>query len=279
VQRSERRFAAVVVVGIALGCAAPSRHLTNRQVEDPIVHPRGLASVTGGVAYTHASYSGRSLWPSAVLRYGITDRLELQDVSLRYAFLDDAPPVQDGRPDGRRRGPLAVAARAGFDALGYSSLDGFLLQSVASVEARKHLGSRAYVWTDLSWTAWWTSSQRLRPGLYTTNLWPAGNWSQTAVSLGGVIQLVERVALSLGGGAHQLRACVVPSCDLASVGVVAFAGVSVRARQWMDVSLFGSVGGRERRFLLPPPPPDAPVTPPPDSVTWQTVALVLAFRW
>jgi hypothetical protein len=264
----------VVIASVALGCAAPSRHLTNRQVEDPIVHPRGLASVAASGTYTSASIARDATALDLVIRYGITDRLELRNLSLGYAFLDDAP-----SPDGRKRDPLALMLRAGVEGFGWSSIDGAILIPTLVLAARKHLGTRLYLWGDLGWTAWWASSPGQRPYPYNAWLWPGGNSSRVVASAGGLVQLVDRVALSLGGHADQLRACVFTSCDVTSRALMGFAGVWFRPLRWMDVSVFGTLGHRQR--VAPPvvPAPADPADVPPDTVTWQAVSLTLAFRW
>lgn len=274
-ERSGRRFAAVVVtLGAALGCAAPSRYFTNRQVEDPIVHPRGLASMTTTGSYTSASIGRDSTGLDLAIRYGITDRLEIRNASLGFAFLDDAP-----SPDGRKRGPMALALRAGVEGFGYSSIEGTILIPALSLEARKHLGSRLYLWSELGWRAWWASSPARRSYPYDSWLWPTGESSRLVLAAGGVVQVAERVSLSLGGRADQLRGCFFPSCDLTSRAFMVFAGASVRPWRWMDVSLFGTLGSRHRVATVPVAAPGEPVFVPPDTVTWQAVSLTFAFRW
>jgi hypothetical protein len=263
-----------------LGCTAPTRHLTVRQVEDPIVHPRGLASfsMSGGVMPFASNNTRDSAWLNATFRYGFTDRLELNNATLRYAFLDDAP-APAGAPDGRRHGPLALAAQAGLRGFGVSSIEGLIILPMLSLEARKHLGSRVYLWSELSWSAWWASSARARAYPYNEGLWPTGSSSRAVLSLGGVVQLVDRVALSLGGHADQLRGCVFPSCDVTSRALIGFTGIWIRPLRWMDVSVFGTVGRRDR--VAPPvvPAPGEPLDLPPNRITWLSVSMALTFRW
>lgn len=243
------------------------------------MHPRGLASAAVGGGYTRASFSRDSTWIDFVLRYGITDRLELRNLSLRYAFLDDAPAPPGAAPDGRKRGPLALAMLAGVEGFGYSSFDGWIVIPTVGVEARRHLGRHVYLWSELAWTGWWASSIESRPDQYTSGLWPTGARSRAVVSVGGVVQVVERVSLSLGGRADQLRGCVLPTCDVASTGVSGFAGASFRPWRWMDVAVSGTMGRRDRRDVVVAVPPTGPVAVPPDWVSWKVVALSLTFRW
>lgn len=245
-----------------------------RQVEDPIVHPRGLASMTTSASYSDASLGRSSTTVDLSIRYGITDRLEIENLSLRFAFLDDAP-----APEGRKRGPFALAARAGIEGLGFSSIDGTIVLPALSLEARKHLGTRLYLWSSLAWRAWWASSAAPRSYPYDGWLWPTGNSSRLVLSAGGVVQAVDRVSLVLGGRADQLRGCVFPSCDLTSRALTIFAGVSVRPWRWMDVAVFGTLGQRDRVAPAVVAAPGDPVFVPPDTVTWQSVSLTLAFRW
>src|SRR6478752_4888286 len=103
--------AAVVLAAITVAaCAAPSRRLTTRIVEDPITLPRRMASGSINVtAIHHEPTDAQEVRILPELRYGITDRLEWADLlGLRYAFLDDRP------TDGRAPMPLSLALRAGL---------------------------------------------------------------------------------------------------------------------------------------------------------------------
>src|SRR5262245_66427597 len=100
--------AALAVVAALAACAAPSRRLTPRVVEDPIVLPKRLASVSMQIGYTHyepTNAGGERIVPG--FRVGLTDRLEVAGLGLRFAILDDRP------ADGRTPMPFSLAMHAG----------------------------------------------------------------------------------------------------------------------------------------------------------------------
>src|SRR5262245_51419591 len=146
--------AAVMAVAAAVGiaCAAPSRRLSPRVVDDPIVLPRRMASVAIG-AYknwyplTHASPDGTS--PLSV-RIGLTNRLELYNLlGLRYALLDDAP----GSPLPPSR--LSLAVQAGAQGVGYSSAEGWIVYPILGIRVQKHLAERWRFSLSADWNGFW----------------------------------------------------------------------------------------------------------------------------
>jgi hypothetical protein len=269
---------AVVSVG---ACATPSRRLTTRIVEDPMVLPRGLFGLSVQPSVTKYSTRDAAAWDLGLtFRYGITDRLQLEGLSLRYAFLDDAPVYGDGAPDGRRHGPLSLSVRAGVDGIGYSSIEGLIVLPTLSVAARKHLGSRAFVWADAEAGGGWVTTQPSFTGPYGSTLWPGWPNSRVALTAGGTVQVVDHLAVSAGAGVHQLHACAVPTCAWAARGATAFAGPILRPWPWLSVSASGQLGGRERPFVAVVPDPDGmgPVLPPRD-VWWWGVNTFVTFFW
>src|SRR6185436_2543213 len=98
------RMAALPAIALA-ACAAPSRQLTPRIVEDPITLPRRMASASLAVTAVHFEPTDAYGFPGTPgFRFGITDHLEWVDLlGLRYAFLDDRP------ADGRARMPISLA--------------------------------------------------------------------------------------------------------------------------------------------------------------------------
>jgi hypothetical protein len=265
-----------------LGCATPSRHLTTRVVEDPLVLPRGLFAASVPVSATKYSTRDDLHWTwNLTYRYGITDRLELSNFALRYAFLDDAPAYTDGAPDGRRRGPLSLSVRGGVEGIGYSSIEGLIVLPTLSLFARKHIGGRAFIWASAGADAGWTtSSATLFPDRYSSSLWPRRPYSRVAVSVGGVIQVVDRVALGAGGGVNQIHACAVFDCGWAARGASGFAGPTVRPWRWLELRLSGEVGARERSAVDPVIDPSTMMfTLPPDHVWWWSVTGSATFYW
>jgi hypothetical protein len=188
---------AALAVGLALvaaACAAPSRRLSTRVVEDPIVLPRRMASLAigGGVAHQEPIDARRS-WMTGSFRFGITDRLEWTDLlSLRYALLDDRP------ADGRAARPLSLALQAGFRGIGYSSSEGMIVLPTAAVQTLKHLGDRWALGLSFTWLATWVQ----RPVTFWAmdDLVHASNGrSYWTVNGFAARQLGDHFALSLGG--------------------------------------------------------------------------------
>lgn len=247
-----------------------------------MVYPRGLASATAVVGVTRFRPSDRTVWEvTPAIRWGLTDRLELANLSLRYAFLDDAPAAEGGRPDGRRRGPLSLALQGGVEGIGWSSTEAFIVIPAVALAARKRLGSRAYLWARLDWSGIWISEPRpYFSRAYTDTLWPPGRSSRFAIEGGAVVQVVDHFALEAGVGGHQIHACFAPSCGWASRGVSAFVVPHFRPWRWMDVSVNGTYGTRERSGILVVPNPDPSQTPMPlRRISWLALSAALTLRW
>lgn len=209
--------------------------------------------------------------------YGITDRLELNQLSLRYALFDDAPPPALDAPP-RPRDRLTLVLQAGFFGFGFSSTDGLLLLPVVSGLAGKHLGQRAYVWTQLGWTAFWTSDGP-NASSYSAYLYPRqGDGSSVYISSGLDLQVVNRLVWSVSAGASQLRACAFPVCDWAARGGSASTGPTFRPWHWLTLRLGVHAGVRARSNALIAASPDAPL-PPPADVTWYGGTVAVSFFW
>ncbi|MEA2698060.1 MAG: hypothetical protein QOI66_2331 [Myxococcales bacterium] len=248
------RLAVILILGCAVfsvggGCGAPSRRLTVRQVNDPIVNPRGLVTLGGGATLERDGSGQRSSWLHQLFfRYGITDRLELTGLGLGFAFLDDAPPTTLTTAPPKARPPLALAVRGGLDGIGDSSVDGLFLYPSVVLTARKHLGGRVRVGGDAYWNALWSASPRPRDVPYNRMLWPqAGRASDSGVDVRATVQLVDHLALFGGTGVHELHACTIPSCAWASRGGSIWLGPSFRLWNWLTVEVWGFAGRRFRR--------------------------------
>jgi hypothetical protein len=268
---------AVLGVGIvAVACAAPSRRLTPRVVEDPIVLPRRLASLalSGGIARYEPS-GARSFWSEGRFRMGITDRLEWTDVtSLRYALLDDRP--AGDRPPHR----LSLAIQAGFRGIGYSSSLGMLLMPIAAVQTLKHLGDRWAVGLSVTWQAIWMQKPPGEAFWYTQNLgYTAGRRSFWSLSAFVTRQLSEHFALSLGGWATRAGACLSPTCAWITQSTGGSLNVVFRPRHWMTVHAGPYAGLRYRPDTPPPQSPIDPVAVPPVMVEWFGVSGGATFYW
>ena len=275
------RAAAVTLlaaVGLA-ACAAPSSRLPPRVVEDPIVLPRRMASVAlRGFA---AHYEPTDVRRNNLLlgfRYAFTDRLEWVDLlSVRYALLDDRP--MEGRP----ARPISLAVRAGATGMGYSSLNGFIIFPVVSIEALKHIADRWAIQLTVHWSALWQQgSTTFLPSPYTATLGFTGNAASSLTFRGGATrQLAERVALGASASLTQTTGCLSPTCDWVSRGGVATLTVSVRPWHWLTLAAGPFVGYRYRPDgpLVSPGNPTAPVVIPLRRVEWVGVEGFVTFYW
>lgn len=269
---------AVLGLGIvAAACAAPSRRLTPRVVEDPIVLPRRLASIALGAGVARYEPGGnRSSWSEGSFRMGITDRLEWADLmSLRYALLDDRP--ADDRPPRR----LSLALQAGFRGIGYSSGLGMIVMPIVAVQTLKHIGDRWAVGLSATWRAIWMQNPPGDTFWYTQNLgYTAGR--RSFWSLGGFAtrQLSERFALSLGGWFTHAGACLSPTCNWLTQSTGGSLSLVFRPWHWLTVDA-GPYAGLRYRPDTPPPPIDPidPVVIPPRAVQWVGVSGGVSFYW
>jgi hypothetical protein len=168
-------------------------------VEDPIVLPRRMASLTigGGVAHQEPIGARRS-WMTGNFRFGITDRLEWTDLlSLRYAPLDDRP------VDGRPARPLSLALQAGFRGIGYSSIEGMVLQPSAALQTLKHVGDRWALGMSFTWLATWMQRPVMLWSTTGDLVYTSGRRSFWTLSGFATRQLGDRLALSLGAWAND----------------------------------------------------------------------------
>ena len=275
--RGHRAAAALAAITVA-SCAAPSRKLTTRIVEDPITLPKRMASASINVTAIHYEPTDtQGVLTTPGLRFGITDHLEWVDVlGLRYAFLDDRP------ADGRAPMPLSLALRAGLFGIGYSSAEGMIVLPTVSLDALKHVGDRWSLSLSLDWTAQWVA----RPFGWTLRyndalFYSARRFSFLALSAAVTRQLSDRVALGVGSSVDQNTDCVSPFCDWKSrsAGVSVFVGV--RPLWWMTVVVAPAVGVRERPDIALPTTylDGTPITIQPLSVTWMSLTGRLAFYW
>lgn len=273
------RWTAVVAGAVAVAsCAAPSRTLTTRIVEDPITLPKRMASASMDVTAIHyepTDAQGFLYRPG--FRYGITDHLEWADLlGVRYAFLDDRP------ADARAPMPLSLALHAGVFGIGYSSAEGTIVQPVASLEALKHVGDRWALSLSAGWNAQWVS----RPFAWTPAYNDALFYSSrrfSYVSLSGTVtrQLTQRVAVGLTPSVDQGTDCASPFCDWKSRSARVSLSLGVRPLWWLTAMVSPAVGVRERPDIaLPATYPDGtPITVEPLSVTFVSLTARLAFYW
>ena len=274
------RLATLAAVALAAwACAAPSRRLTPRVVEDPIVLPKRMASVSSEISFVHyepTDFQGTFGVPG--FRFGLTNRLEWVDLGLRFAILDDRP------ADGRTPMPFSLAVRAGLMGIGYSSAEGMIVLPVASLSALKHVADRWALSLAAGWRAQWverTSFFAITPA-YGRTLSYSGRRGSTITLSGAVTrQLSERIALGISPAVSQTNDCVDPTCGWVSQSASGAVFVSVRPWDWLTVSAGPDVGVRHRPdAVLPTMFPDGtPIYIPPTTVTWFGVSGSAAFYW
>jgi hypothetical protein len=276
----------IALVAVA-ACGTPSRRLSTRTVDDPMVLPRRLISVGVDASALRMRPAGRTDWtvlPS--ISYGLGGRLELQDLlSLRYAFLDDAPRSPDevmADPFARHR--MSLAVRAGARGVAVSSIEGLYLAPVVSITAGKHVGQALALFATAEYLGQWVSrpsSFPQRSHFYDENLWPDDRrLREIALGVTAVRQVTDHLALSLSAGGHDLHAGLAP-WGSGSRGATGSLGASVRPWHWLslDASLLGGVRSRPSGPLPPVGPAEPLVTWPPRTVTWLGAAGGVAFRW
>jgi len=272
------RVAALLAVGAIAACAPPSRRLTPRVVEDPIVLPRRMASLSAGGFVAHYEPTDARRGDALLgFRYAFTDRLEWVDLlSLRYALLDDRP------VGGGPARPMSLAVRAGVTGMGYSSSIGFIVLPVASVEGLKHIADRWALQLSLNWSAQWVQRHTFASPSYTPVVGYSAGSASSLVLRGAVTrQLAERVAVGASASVIQTAGCFTPTCAWVSRGAVAGLTVSVRPWHWVTLAAGPYVGVRYLPDgpLAPPANPTAPVVIPLRQVEWVGLEATLAFYW
>jgi hypothetical protein len=259
---------AIVVATVATGCAAPSRWLTPRQVDDPITLPRRLASES--LLVTPARYSPTDKTDVTALHgfgYGITDRLEWNLFSVRYALLDDAPAGTTPAS------PMSLAVGGGLEGLGYSSIDGTILLPTAHLRVMKHVASRWRFEAGTQWIGFWASggSETVRYNLETLRQisYPG---AMISVDVAATRQLVDRLALTVRLYASQFHGCLDLFCDWTARDVEASLPLSYRPWRWLTLAIAPGIGTRRR---------PASITPIvfPQTVSWLSVGVSGAFYW
>ena len=266
----------MALAALLLSCAAPSRLLTPRVVEDSIVLPRRMASISAGafVRWNHTVDTRSSdILPS--FRLGVTDRLQWSNLTfLSYAFLDDAPSAT-------KPAPLSLALTIGAP-FGFSSIDGFVISPSVSLEALKHVSNLWRFWVSASTFGQWLASPTKGDQTFSDFLLPKHrSWAGLNIDGGAQRQLVERVALALSGGVEQLQDCFGVVCQGTVQGGNVSASLSWRPINWLTVSSFSTLNGRYRYY---PPGPAAqnagdPPSTPLRSVRWTSVGASATFYW
>jgi hypothetical protein len=276
--RGQRTVVAAAVAITVASCAAPSRKLTTRIVEDPITLPRRMAAASINVTAIHYEpTNAQGFLTTPALRFGITDHLEWVDLlGLRYAFLDDRP------TDGRAPMPLSLALRAGLFGIGYSSAEGMIVVPTASLDALKHVSDRWALSLSVDWTAQWVSHPfGWTPAYNDALVYSSRRFSFLTLTGAVTRQLGDRVALGVRPSLEQATDCVSPFCDWKSRSARVSLFVGVRPLWWLTVLVAPAVGVRERPDIaLPATYPDGtPIIVQPLSVTWVSLTARVAVYW
>jgi hypothetical protein len=263
----------------ALGaCAAPSRRLSPRVVNDPIVLPRRMASVSLGAQKTWYPRDGTSAFGiTPTFAVGLTDRLEYQGlVGVGYAILDDAP----GSP--RAPSPLSLAVEAGILGVGYSSSQGLIVDPVVGIRVQKHVADRWNLSLLTAWyAAWYERPAAPSPNPSLSALAFGRNRSEVDISVHVTRQLGERFALALGATPYQVQDCLAPFCSWTIRGVGGSLILWFRPADWITLGLGPNGGVRYRPPMLPEPtdPSEPVVSTPPRSVPWLGVFGSVVYYW
>ncbi|HXU82603.1 MAG TPA: hypothetical protein VN914_14475 [Polyangia bacterium] len=259
-----------------LGCGTPSRTLTTRIVDDPLVFPRRMLSLAlaGEVGQRPRPKFFWNAYPS--IRYGVTDRLELDDLlSLRWAVLDDAPPPLGSD---RQRNRLSLAVRAGATGVGASTTAGLIVLPVVSAEVAKHLGGQSLLSLTGRWDGLWSENQARF--VATDDFGPdSSRRSSLELEAQGLRQLGDHVAVGAGVGIHQLQACTLPACGWTARGGHLWLGPSVRPRRWLTLSLHLFAGARYRPASRQVPSPDEPLPDLDNTVSWLGTWVSAGLQW
>lgn len=270
-----------LAIAIAItACAAPSRQLTTRVVEDPITLPKRMASVSVAITAIHYEPTNAQGFPGTPgFRFGITDHLEWVDLlGLSYAFLDDRP------ADGRAPMPLSLALRAGMVGVGYSSAEGMIVLPVVSLQALKHVADRWSLSLTAGWRAQWVAHSSGWTPVYGGSLFfysESRRWSFVTLSAAVTRQLSARFALGIAPAIEQSTGCVSPTCDWRSRGARGAVFLAVRPLSWLTFWIEPAAGVRTRPDIpLPPTYPNGTPTPiQPLTVTWVAATGTVAFYW
>jgi hypothetical protein len=235
-----------LVVLLAGGCATPVRRLPSRQVDDPITLPARVFELGVGATVTPSNEYGETEGePIIPLRYGITDRLTLLGgLALEFALLDDAPVASAATGEKAATSRFGLSLTGGLVGLGYSSIEGLIVQPVFGVGAVKHV----------------SPSLRLHSAVYWIGRFGRlSDESVVSASVGATLQLVDRLALTLSAGDKVNVETWLPSGDWGRNVVFVGSSLEYRPWHWVTAGLGGRVESTQRpRTTLEPVAPGDP---------------------
>jgi len=235
-----------------------------------------MAAASIAVEPTHYWPDGADVvYSNASFRFGITDRLEWDLLSFRYALLDDAP--TGTTPSA----PLSLALEAGLMGIGYSSIDGTILMPEVQLRMAKHLAGRWRFDAGAWWLGFWSSSGTVHAFFNRETLWVEGRpASQIEIDASATRQLADRFALGLGAHAAQTQTCLEVACDWMSRSVWGSLSLSFRPAHWVTLTLATALGTRARSSSFAPiSDPDMPPPTLPLRVDWLSGTGDVAFYW
>jgi hypothetical protein len=241
-----RAWAVALLVVVVGACATPARRLPSREVDDPITLPARVFELGVGAMVTPSDeYGATDGEPLIPVRYGITDRVTLLGLlAVEVALLDDAPVASAATGERAATSPLGLSLTGGLVGLGYSSIEGMIVQPVFGVRAVKHVSRSLRLQSNVYWIG---RFGRLH------------DEAVLAASVGATLQLVDRLALTLDAGDRVNVDTFLPSGDWERN--VVFAGPSLEYRPWHWVT--GGLGARVEatrrpRATFEPVAPDDP---------------------
>jgi hypothetical protein len=148
-------FASAALLLVA-ACGAPSRQLPRRIVDDPVTPPKGMLQVhaLAGVRVDPGAARSRGYILPGTIRYGITDRLAVENLTLRYALLDDAPAAYASTGAAAARAPLSLSVWGGLSGVGWQRGAGFGFAPGAGAALGRRVHRRLRVRASGAWAEW-----------------------------------------------------------------------------------------------------------------------------
>jgi hypothetical protein len=183
------RTALSIVIVAGAACATPSRRLSTRQVDDPLMYPKhlmsGAAWVGGTISDEHGKRSGYVI--PAGLSFGLTDRITVTlPLVIGVGIMDDVPAGQSPTGIASARSPFGLAIISGITGAGFggSPRVGNQVNVRLGLAAAKHIGRSFHLDVATQWNGFWRSSQPDRASIYS--------------DLGLMWQLMDHLATRLG---------------------------------------------------------------------------------
>ena len=146
-------------------------------------------------------------------------------LAAEVALLDDAPVASAATGDKAATSLLGLSLIGGLVGIGYSSIEGLIVQPVFGVGAVKHVSASLRLQSNVYWIG---------------RIGRLHDESVFSGSVGATLQLVDRLAVTLDAGDRVNVETFLPSGDWGRN--VVFAGPSLEYRPWHWMT--GGLGGR-----------------------------------